>query len=176
MAKSVAWMLGIPTTLTGLIIGTVACSSGEKSVSKNDVASQITQKMTDAAGNKPDSVTCPDDLKAKVGATLNCQMKVKDQTYGVNVTVTSVQGDQAKFDMVKVYDKNQVATILTDNLTQQVGHKPDSVTCPDGLKATDGATLRCQLTDAGQTYGVTVSVSGQGGDATLNYKVDEQPT
>jgi hypothetical protein len=77
--------------------------------------------------------------------------------------------------MVKVYDKNQVATILTDNLTQQVGHKPDSVTCPDGLKATDGATLRCQLTDAGQTYGVTVSVSGQGGDANLNYKVDEQP-
>jgi Domain of unknown function (DUF4333) len=153
----------------------LACSAGEKSVSKNDVASQITQKMTDAAGNKPDSVTCPDDLKAKVGATLNCQMKLKDQTYGVNVTVTSVEGDQAKFDMVKVYDKNHLATLLTDDLTQKLGHKPDSVTCPDGLKATDGATLRCQTTDGGQTYGVTVSVSGQGGDATIDYKVDEQP-
>jgi hypothetical protein len=30
MAKSVVWMLGIPTALTGLIIGTVACSAGEK--------------------------------------------------------------------------------------------------------------------------------------------------
>ncbi len=40
-------------------------------VSRSDVASQITSKLMDAAGNKPDSVTCPTDLVAVVGATLN---------------------------------------------------------------------------------------------------------
>jgi len=35
-------------------------------VSKSDVENQIGTKMTDAAGNKPSSVTCPGDLDAKV--------------------------------------------------------------------------------------------------------------
>lgn len=55
--------------MTGL--GACSCSVGSShAVSKSDVASQITAKMTDAAGNKPESVNCPNDLPAKVGAQL----------------------------------------------------------------------------------------------------------
>ena len=61
-------------------------------------------------------------------------MKVKNQTFNVNVSVTSVNGNDVKFDMVETLDKNQVAGILSNKLTQQVGRKPDSVTCPDNLK------------------------------------------
>lgn len=43
--------------LAVLALGLAACSSGPGAVSK----------MTDAAGNKPESVSCPDDLKAEVG-------------------------------------------------------------------------------------------------------------
>jgi hypothetical protein len=121
--------------------GACSCSIGSSShaVSKTDVAQQITSKLTDAAGNKPDSVTCPGDLPANVGAQLNCTMKVKDQTFNVNVTVTSVNGNDVKFDMVETVDKNQVASQISDKLTQQVGKKPDSVTCPDNLKGVVGA-------------------------------------
>jgi hypothetical protein len=157
-------------------LGLAGCSSGPGAVGKDDVASQISTKMTDASGNKPDSVSCPGDLKAEVGAQLNCSMKVKGQPFNVNVAVTSVDGDQAKFDMVETVDKDQVATEISDQLAKQVGHTPEKVSCPDNLKGTQGATLRCDLTDEGQTYGVTATVTDvQAGDVLFDFKVDEQP-
>ncbi|MEB3983739.1 DUF4333 domain-containing protein [Mycobacterium sp. 663a-19] len=169
-------MSGAAASLLALV-GACSCSTGTSTVGKKDVASQITAKMTDAAGNKPDSVNCPGDLPAKVGAQLNCEMKVKNQTFNVNVTVTSVNGRDVKFDMVETVDKNQVASQISDNVTQQVGTKPDSVTCPDNLKGVEGATLRCQLTSGGQKYGVSVTVTSvDAGDVNFNFKVDDQPS
>ena len=177
MAKSVAQALLIPCALAGLLIGTAGCSSGPKAVTKSDVESQISQTMTDPAGNKPESVSCPDDLKATVGAKLDCNMKIKDQTYGVNVTVTSVEGDTAKFDMLPTVDKKDVAQEISDQLATQNGKKPDSVICPDNLKGSQGATLRCTLVDTGQTYGVNVTVTSvEGADVKFDIKVDDQPT
>ena len=177
MAKSVLHALFIPWAVAGLLIGAVGCSPGSKTVSKSDVESQISQKMTDAAGNKPDSVSCPNALNATVGAKMDCDMKIKDKRYGVNVTVTSIDGDTAKFDMVETVNKNDVAQEISGQLQQQVGHKPDSVTCPDNLKGVQGAQLRCTLTDSGDTYGVNVTVTGvQGGDVKFDFKVDDQPT
>jgi hypothetical protein len=162
--------------LAVLALGVAACSSGPGAVSKDDVASQITTKMTDASGNKPESVSCPDDLKAEVGSQLNCVMKIKGQSFNVNVNVTTVDGDNVKFDMVETVDKEQVAGQISDQLAQQVGHKPESVTCPDNLKGTQGATLRCELTDEGQTYGVNVTVTSvDAGDVLFDIKVDDQP-
>ncbi len=162
----------------GLMATAGACScsvgTGPHAVSKGDVAGQITSKMTDAAGNKPDSVNCPGDLPAKVGSQLNCEMKVKNKTFNVNVTVTSVEGDNVKFDMVETVDKNQVASIISDKLTQQVGQRPDSVTCPDNLKGVEGATLRCHLADGSDKYGVNVTVTNvDAGDVHFDFKVDD---
>jgi hypothetical protein len=178
MAHSIVRTLLISGAAAGLMAGAGACScsvgSSSHAVSKNDVAQQITSKLTDAAGNKPESVTCPSDLEAKVGAQLNCTMKVKNQTFNVNVTVTSVNGNDVKFDMVETVDKNQVASVISDKLTQQVGKKPDSVTCPDNLKGVEGATLRCQLSDNGEKYGITVTVTSvDAGDVNFDFKVDD---
>jgi uncharacterized protein DUF4333 len=86
-----------------LIIGAAACS-GDKSVSKTDVANQISSQLAGQVGHKPDSVTCPDDLKAAVGATQRCELTDQGATYGVTVTVSSVDGDNVKYD-IKVDDK-----------------------------------------------------------------------
>ena len=146
-------------------------------LAKGDVAGRITQKLTDAASNKPDSVDCPGDLSARVGAQLDCSMKVKGASYNVNVTVTSVNGSDVKFDMVETVDRNQVASAISDNVAQQVGTKPESVTCPDNLKGVQGATLRCQLVTDGKTYGVNVSVTGvDAGTVDYHFVVDERPS
>lgn len=131
MAHSIVRTLLASGAATALIAIPTACSfsigtSHSHSVSKAEVARQITAKMTDAAGNKPESVTCPSDLPAEVGAELNCEMKIKDRTFNVNVTVTSVDGSDVKFDMVETVDKNQVANIISDKLFQRVGARPDS--------------------------------------------------
>ena len=68
-------------------------------MTKGDVESQISQKMTGPHGNKPESVSCPEDLNASVGAKMDCEMTVQGQKYAVEVTVTSIEGDEAKFDM-----------------------------------------------------------------------------
>jgi Domain of unknown function (DUF4333) len=145
------------------MIGTAGCSfhfssSTSHSVSKSDVASQITEKMTGSTG-KPDSATCPSDLDAKVGAQLNCTMKFKDKSYDVNVKVTSVNGDDVKFDLAEMVAKDQVASRVSDNLGEQVGKPPDSVTCPDSLKGVVGTTMRCELTNGSKKYGVAVTVT-----------------
>ena len=48
-------------------------------------------------------------------------MKIKGQDYNVNVTATSVKGDNVQFDMVETLDKNLVASKLSDQLTEKVG-------------------------------------------------------
>ena len=147
----------------------------EKSVASTDVADQISTKVNEKAGHKPDSVTCPGDLKATVGATLDCQMKDDGKTYGVNVTVTSVDGAKVNFDIVETVDKDDVAKSIADQLEAQFGRRPD-ITCPDNLKGDQGATLRCQLSDQGTTYGVTVTVTSvDGGDVKYDFKVDDKP-
>jgi hypothetical protein len=167
--------------LTATSIALAGCSfsvssNQTKSVSKSDVADQISDKVNEKAGHKPQSVTCPDDLKAAVGTSLDCQMTYDGQTYGVNVTVTSVNGDKVNFDIVETVNKDDVAKSISDQLAQQTGRAPDSVTCPSGLKGDAGATLRCQLSDQGSTYGVTVTVTSvDNGDVKYGFKVDDQP-
>ena len=112
-------------------------------VSANDVENQISAKMVGANGQKADSVVCPQDLKADVGAQINCAMQMGSKTNTVNVTVSSVKGDQVKFDMVQTIDKAQVASQINDELARQFGSRPASVICPDDLNGTVGATLRC---------------------------------
>jgi hypothetical protein len=179
MAHSIVRTLLVSGAAAGLMAGAGACScsvgSSSHAVSKSDVAQQITAKLTDGAGNKPDSVTCPSDLPAKVGAQLNCDMKVKDQTFNVNVTVTSVNGSDVKFDMVETMDKDKVASLISDQLAGQ-RLRPDSVTCPENLKGVKGATLRCQLTTGGETYGVNVTVTDvDAGNVNFHFKVDDHP-
>lgn len=50
------------------------------------------------------------------------------------------------------------------------------MTCPDNLKGVQGATLRCQLEDGTQTYGVNVTVTNvDAGDVNFDFKVDDHP-
>ena len=178
MAKSIR--CGAVTLCAAAVLAVAGCSGSvsinqEKTVAKADVADQISTKVNEKAGRKPESVTCPGDLKAAVGASLDCQMTYDGQPYGVNVTVTSVDGDRVNFDIVETVNKDDVAKQISNQLGQQFGRTPD-VTCPNDLKGDVGATTRCQLTDQGSTYGVTVTVtSSEGGDVKFDFKVDEQP-
>jgi len=55
MAHSVSRTLFIAGAITGTLIGVTACSSGPRMVSKDDIAKQITSKMTDAAARQPEA-------------------------------------------------------------------------------------------------------------------------
>ena len=97
MAKSVGPANIICCALT-LLVGTVGCSN-PPTVTKEDVANQIKQKKWGVAGNKPESVSCPIDLRPVVGAKVVCEMTINGQTVFVDVTVTSIDGDNVELDM-----------------------------------------------------------------------------
>lgn len=63
-----------------------------------------------------------------------------------------------------------VAAQISDQVNTSLGHRPDSVSCPSDLPATVGASVRCTVTDAGQNYAATATVTSVNG-GTANYSV-----
>jgi Domain of unknown function (DUF4333) len=73
-------------------------------------------------------------------------------------------------------DKDELAKEISAQLKKQVGRAPESVECPDNLKGEVGATTRCTLNDAGNTYGVDVNVTKvEGTDVRFDLKFDDEP-
>jgi hypothetical protein len=60
-------------------------------------------------------------------------------------------------------------------LTENVGFAPESAECPDSLAVRVGSETRCTLTDSGEIYGVTVTLTkvGKGTDVELHAEVDQ---
>ncbi|MGW1680580.1 DUF4333 domain-containing protein [Saccharopolyspora sp. NPDC002376] len=74
-------------------------SVGGNTLSTETLETQITEQLTKTVGQAPDSVSCANPLKAEVGESERCELTAADTRYGVTVTVTSVEGDKAKFDI-----------------------------------------------------------------------------
>lgn len=91
--------------ITGIAaVGLLLSGCSGASVSKDQLEEQIKTQLTAQVGQEPDSVVCPDGLEAKEGATQRCDLTAEGTTYGVTVTVTSVEGTNVKFD-IKVDDQ-----------------------------------------------------------------------
>lgn len=73
-------------------------------------------------------------------------------------------------------DSEDVAEQASLELEQQIGRAPDDLTCSEDLPAEVDSSIRCELTDGGQTYGVTVTTTAvEGSDVEFDVLVDEQP-
>jgi hypothetical protein len=86
---------------TVLLLG--GCS-GTKSVDREQVERQVSEQLTKQVGQKPDAISCPDDLAAKKGTTMRCKLTSAGSSIGLTVKVTSVDGSKVGFD-IKVDDK-----------------------------------------------------------------------
>jgi hypothetical protein len=146
----------------------------DKSVSRQRVQDQIVEEVTDQSGAAPDSVSCPGDLQASVGATLDCTLTDDGQQRHVSVTVGSAEGDQVDLHIEQTIGKDTVTEQISRQISRQIGRAPESVTCPADLGGDEGATLRCELRDSGKTYGVTVTTVDRG-EVSFEIEVDERP-
>lgn len=73
-------------------------------------------------------------------------------------------------------DSEEVTAQASSVVEEQVGHAPEDLTCPENLPAEVDSSIRCELTDGGQTYGVTVTTTSvEGSDVEFDVQVDEQP-
>ena len=77
-----------------------ACSVGDSNVSASKVESQIKTKLASQAAQPIKAVSCPGDLKGKVGATEDCVLTLADGSkYQVHVNVTKVSDSKALFNL-----------------------------------------------------------------------------
>lgn len=100
----------IAIVATALPLMTLTGCTG--SVPKSDVETTIADKLEEQTGMRPENVECPEDLEAKEGATMRCELKDSGVKLGVKVNVTEVDGDTAKFDIevddeAETIDENQ---------------------------------------------------------------------
>ena len=88
-----------------LTVGLAGC--GSATVTASTVARAAEDALEQQVGTRPD-VSCPHDVPAEVGATTRCTLTAQglDGTYGITVTVRSVQNGKAHVD-VKVDDQPQ---------------------------------------------------------------------
>ncbi|MFE5240649.1 MULTISPECIES: DUF4333 domain-containing protein [unclassified Streptomyces] len=75
-------------------------------VHKARVAQTISDKLAADTGKRPDKVTCPEHLPARVGATIRCELNAGSDTLGITVTATAVNGKQVNYNF-KVDESTQ---------------------------------------------------------------------
>jgi hypothetical protein len=78
-----------------IVITLVGC--GEVVINKTDLEKQSMDQLSASVGQTSPQITCPGDLKAKVGETMVCEMPIKDKIYDVNIKINEVNGTDAKF-------------------------------------------------------------------------------
>jgi hypothetical protein len=87
-----------PVSLACGVALLAGCSGGTKAVDKKQVEQEVSTELTKTVGQKPKSITCPGDLKAKVGTKMRCTLTATDgSTIGLTLTVTSVKDSDVKF-------------------------------------------------------------------------------
>jgi hypothetical protein len=79
-----------------LLSGLAACGAG--TLSADEIATKAEDALEEQVGARPE-ITCPEDIDAEVGAETECTLTAggNPTEYGVNITVTEVDGDAATF-------------------------------------------------------------------------------
>jgi Domain of unknown function (DUF4333) len=77
----------------------------EPKLSSDKLAATVAEQLAASTGQPKPDITCPEDLAAKVGKSTRCKLIGGDgTTFGVSVTVSSVEGTKMNFD-IKVDEK-----------------------------------------------------------------------
>ena len=94
MSRGVRALVAVPA----LALGLAACSTPTLTTSTLEKGAE--DALREKFGQALD-VACPDRLKAEVGARTRCTVTPEglDKSYGITVTVRSVEGDTAHFDV-----------------------------------------------------------------------------
>ncbi|MEB3962209.1 DUF4333 domain-containing protein [Streptomyces kunmingensis] len=85
----------------------VSVGKSDPELSKEKLSDLVAEKLAATTGQPKPDISCPENLKGKVGTTTRCKLTASDgSTLGVTVKVTSVDGDKINFD----YEADQTFT------------------------------------------------------------------
>ena len=79
-----------PQIILAFVSTLLLIGCGEKTFSKADVETGSMEALSKKVGQPSPQITCPNDMKAKVGEKMICSMPINAKTYDVTITVTSL--------------------------------------------------------------------------------------
>lgn len=74
------------------------CGDSTPTVKQSKVEDEISQQLEAKVGQAPDDISCPGDLKGKVGEKMRCTLTAGSDKLGVTVKVKKVDGKKVDFD------------------------------------------------------------------------------
>jgi hypothetical protein len=134
-------------------------SEGKPTVSKDALQTDIADRLTEA-GERPQSVTCKEDLVGEVGKSARCEVVMSPtNSFEPVVTVTRVDGTRIDYEMRPAVSKEQLEKAVSRLVTAAGGVQVESVSCESGLQGNLGAVAYCDVDAGGVKLRRTVEVS-----------------
>ena len=133
--------------IVGAVLSGCTFSAGVNSttISKDALQKDVADRLTNA-GEKPESVTCSQDLVGEVGKTTRCEVVLgPTNSFEPVVTVTGVDGSTINYDMTPALSKDQLGKAASRLVADAEGAQVDSVSCESGLEGNVGAVAYCDV-------------------------------
>ena len=132
-------------------------------VSRTALQEDIAQRLADA-GEKPESVTCKQDLAGEVGATARCDVVVSaTNSFEPIITVIAVDGSAVDYEMMPAVSRQQLEQVVSKLVADAGTRDVKAVSCESGIEGRVGAVVHCDVDAGGLRARRTVQVSGVSG-------------
>jgi uncharacterized protein DUF4333 len=132
---------------------------GQAAVGKKALQTDITRRLSDA-GQRPQSVTCKEDLIGQVGRTARCEVVMSPtNSFEPVVTVTGVHGSTIYYEMTPALSKEQLENAVSRLVADATHAQVASVSCESGLDGKVGSTAHCRVAAGGAALRRTVEVN-----------------
>src|SRR4051794_26073905 len=132
---------------------------GKPAVGKEALQKDIANRL-EQAGEKPQSVTCQEDLIGEVGNAARGEgVMSPTNSFEPIITVTGTDGDTINYEMTPALSKDQLEKAVS-RLVAEASHAPvASVSCESGLEGRVGSIAHCDVDSKGLKLWRTVQVS-----------------
>ena len=158
---TVATAVSALATLGALVSGCDASVGvgGKAAVGKDALQTDIANRLA-RAGQKPQSVTCKEDLVGEVGKTARCEVVMSPtNSFEPVITVTGADGSAINYEMTPALSKEQLETAVSRLVGDASHAEVASVSCESGLDGKVGATAHCEVDSGGVKLRRTVEVN-----------------
>ena len=137
--------------------------SNVPTVSRQALQEDISRRLAEA-GEKPQSVTCREELVGELRATARCEVVVSaTNSFEPIVTVTAVDGEAVDYAMRPAVSKSQLETMVS-RLVGSFGEiSVRAVSCESGIEGRVGALAHCEVDGPDVRVRRTVAVSAVNG-------------
>ena len=132
---------------------------GTPAVGKDALQTDIATRLA-KAGEKPQSVTCNEDLVGEIGKTARCDVVIgATNSFEPVITVTDVDGSAINYEMSPAVSKEQLEKAVSRLVADAERVQAASVSCESGLEGEVGATTHCDVDAGGVKLRRTVEVT-----------------